>query len=206
MRKPVFDIGDTLLPSHDKINEVLHELVPEAPEMDINEYNVYVPEEMNSFLAENDLRGDGEKITSTYLEWKSDYLRENMLPRLKQINQEFGPVGFISDNSLAAKKFYQENFEDAGLRYRGFIVSEELGIRKPDPRIFQAFLDKREETGSNFAYFGNYVERDSGAEQARMKFVWVKQFHTFGSDDWKPSIEKITEDNVRKALEQVSQG
>lgn len=204
MRTPVFDIGDTLVPSYRRINEIVREVAPDAPKMDNNNYDVYSPEDMNRFLAEHNLRGSGEEITSRYLDWKSDYLKENMIPELKKINRDYGPLGFISDNSLPAKKFYQENFRETGLEYRGFVVSEEIGVTKPDPRIFQAFLDKREQTGSNFAYFGNYVDRDKGAEQVRMKFVWVKQFHTFGSSTEGPQIDQLNYEHVRKGLKQVS--
>jgi FMN phosphatase YigB (HAD superfamily) len=204
VRTPVFDIGDTLVPSHSKINEIIQDVVPEAPEMDINRYNVYVPEELNEFLADNGLEQKGEEITSRYLDWKSEYLKENTLPELKKINEDFGPIGFISDNSIPAKEFYQENFREFGIEYRGFVVSEEIGAEKPDPRIFQAFLDKREQTGSNFVYFGNYVDRDKAAEEVGMNFVWVKQFHTFGSSKDGPQIEKLDYESVSRALEQVS--
>lgn len=204
VRTPVFDIGDTLVPSHSKINEVIQDVIPGAPEMDINRYNVYVPEEINHWISENGLEGSGEKITSRYLEWKSDYLKENTLPVLKKINRDFGPIGFISDNSVPAKKFYQENFHEIGLDYRGFVVSQEIGVEKPDSRIFQAFLNKREQTGSRFTYFGNYVDRDRGAEKVGMNFVWVRKFHTFGSSTDGPQIDDITYEKVAAALEEVS--
>lgn len=200
---PVFDIGDTLVPSHSKINEIIQKNIEDAPQMDINKYNIYVPEQMNQWLEENNLEGSGEKLTQAYLDWKSEYLEERMLPRVKKINREYGPVGFISDNSKEAKEFYRKNFENAGIDYRGFTVSAEVGVEKPDPEIFRAFLDQREEPADRFVYFGNYVDRDKAAEKVGMDFVWVKQFHTFGSRTDGLQIEKLSYENVAEALRKV---
>ena len=201
---PVFDIGDTLIPSHNKINEIIQQHIKDAPEIDINKYNIYVPEQMNKWLDENDLDGSGEELTNAYLEWKSEYLKNEMLPELKKINEDYGLIGFISDNSNAAKDFYRQNFESMELDYEGFVVSAEVGVEKPDPEIFQEFLKRREEPAEQFVYFGNYVDRDSAAEHVGMNFVWVKQFYTFGSSTSKqPQIDKLTYTTVSKALKEV---
>lgn len=200
---PVFDIGDTLVPSHSKINEVIQEVIGEAPVIDINKYNVYVPEQMDQWLEENNLEGSGKEITEEYLEWKTQYLEQRMIPKLKKINKQYGPIGFISDNSAPAKKFYAENFRDAGLEYKGFVVSAEVGVEKPDKKIFETFIEQREERPENMTYFGNYVDRDKAAEKVGMNYVWVKQFYTFGSSTRGPQIEKISYNNVRKALKRV---
>jgi FMN phosphatase YigB (HAD superfamily) len=201
---PVFDIGDTLVPSHSKINEIIQQHVENAPEMDINKYNIYVPEQVDKWLQENNLNGNAEDITQSYLEWKSNYLKRKILPEVKEINEEYGPVGFISDNSKEAKKFYKQNFEEAGIGYRGFKVSAEVGVEKPDAKIFKAFLQEREEPAENFVYFGNYVDRDKAAEKTGMDFVWVKEFHTFGSSTEGLQIEKLDYENVSKALQKVN--
>lgn len=202
-RIPVFDIGDTLVPSHSKINDIIQQHINDAPELDINRYNIYVPEQMNQWLTENNLKGSGEQLTEAYLKWKSEYLKNQMLPEIKKINQEFGPIGFISDNSIEAKKFYKKNFEEVGLEYKGFTVSAEVGVEKPDPKIFNVFLEERDKPADRFVYFGNYVDRDKAAEKAGMDFVWVKQFHTFGSSTDGIQIEKLNYEKVAEALQQV---
>lgn len=200
---PVFDIGDTLVPSHSKINDIIQQHIENAPQMDINKYNIYVPEQMNLWLEENNLDGNGEELTQAYLEWKSEYLKNKMLPRVKKINEEYGPVGFISDNSKEAKSFYKKNFEEAGIEYKGFTVSAEVGVEKPNPEIFRAFLNQRDESADRFVYFGNYVDRDKAAEKVGMNFVWVNQFHTFGSSTEGLQIDKISYRNVSEVLEKV---
>ncbi len=202
---PVFDIGDTLVPSHSKINEVIREVVgEETPKIDINKYNVYVPEQINQWFDEQGIEADGEEVTEKYLEWKSNYLKQNMIPDLKKINQHYGPIGFISDNSKPAKKFYKENFDNAGLNYEGFTVSAEVGAEKPDPKIFEAFVQERKEDAEDFVYFGNYVDRDKAAEKVGMDFVWVKSFHTFGSETEGVQINKVSFESVEKAVNKVS--
>lgn len=199
----VFDIGDTLVPSHSKINEVIQEVIGDAPQMDINKYNVYVPEEMDQWLDENNLEGSGKEITEEYLEWKTQYLKQKMIPKLKKINKEYGPIGFISDNSVPAKKFYAENFRESGLEYEGFVVSAEVGVEKPDRKIFETFVEQRDEGPGKMTYFGNYVDRDKAAEKVGMNFVWVKQFHSFGSSTEGLQIERINYENVSRALQEV---
>jgi FMN phosphatase YigB (HAD superfamily) len=202
---PVFDIGDTLLPSHEKINEKVHEEleregVEEAPELPINEYNIYKPSEIRDWLQKHDIEADAEKLKQAYLDWERDFLRENVIDELKRINQECGPIGFISDNSIAAKEFYKNLFEDEGLEYEGFVVSEEVGVKKPNKEIFEAFIEERSEDAERFVYFGNYVDRDKAAEKEGMHFVWDDRYHVFHSSFDGPTIHKITYENMKEAL------
>lgn len=205
---PVFDIGDTLLPSHEKINEKVREKVIESgvenqPEFPINRYNIYVLEEVNEWLEKHGIDADAEEIKQAYIDWEEKFFHEKPLPELKKVSEEYGQIGFISDNSIEAKKFYIKVFEEAGIDYRGLIVSDEVGVKKPDPEIFEAFLNQREEAPEKFTYFGNYVERDSAAEEVGMDFVWVTKYHTFGSETWNPQIDDITHQKVSETLEEV---
>ncbi|MFB6174525.1 MAG: HAD family hydrolase [Candidatus Nanohalobium sp.] len=205
---PVFDIGDTLLPSHEKINKKVHEElekegVEDAPELPINEYNIYKPSEVEAWLDKHDLEADAEKLKQAYVEWEKDFLRENVIDELKKINRDFGPIGFISDNSIAAKKFYTRLFEEKGLQYKGFVVSEEVGVKKPDKEIFEAFVEERSEEAQKFVYFGNYVDRDEAAEKEGMYFVWDDRYHVFNSSFEGPTVHKLSYESVRKALNEV---
>ena len=210
MKKPVFDIGDTLLPSHEKINEKVREElrkegVKDAPEFPINEYNIYKPSEIREWLNEHRIEGDPEKLKQAYLKWEKEFLRENVFNELKKIAEAFGPVGFISDNSIEAKKFYERLFEDEGLSFEGFVVSEEVGVKKPDTEIFEAFLSQRSEDPEDFVYFGNYVDRDEAAQEAGMHFVWDDKYHVFNSSFDGPTIHGLTFENVEKALKEVEE-
>ncbi len=205
---PVFDIGDTLLPSHEKINEKVHEEleregVEEAPELPINDYNIYKPSEIEAWLDKHNIEADAEKLKEAYLDWERDFLRENVIGELKRINEDFGPIGFISDNSIAAKQFFRDLFEQEGLQYKGFVVSEEVGVKKPHKEIFEAFIEKRSEDAEKFVYFGNYVDRDKAAEQEGMHFVWDDRYHVFNSSFEGPTVHKLNYENVKEALKEV---
>ncbi len=208
---PVFDIGDTLIPSSENINQAVNqqlekEGVSEKPFFPINDFNIYKVEDVQAWLDKHGIDADAEAIRDAYLDWKDDYFEmTGILEELRELNDEHGPIGFISDNSLEAKKYYTEVFERYGLDYSGFIVSEEVGAEKPDPDIFQAFLEKRTEPAENFVYFGNYVDRDQGAEKVGMNFVWVKQFHTFDSStDEEPQIDELNQSSVKQALKELN--
>lgn len=207
---PVFDIGDTLIPSSENINQAVNqqlekEGIEEKPFFPINEFNIYKVEDVQAWLDKHGIDANAEAIREAYLDWREDYFRRSgVLEELKKLNEEHGPIGFISDNSVEARKYYIEVFERHGLNYRGFVVSEQVGAKKPDPDIFDAFLGKRDEPADNFVYFGNYVDRDRGAEKVGMNFVWVKQFHTFDSStDAEPQIDKLTYKSVSKALKEL---
>lgn len=210
---PVFDIGDTLIPSSENINQAVNqqlekEGIEEKPFFPINEFNIYKVEDVQAWLDKHGIDADAESIRDAYLDWKDDYFkRSGILKELKKLNEEYGPIGFISDNSLEAREYYTDVFERHGLDYSGFVVSEQVGAEKPDPAIFKAFLDERTEPAEKFVYFGNYVERDRGAKKVGMGFVWVKKFHTFDSEtDKSPQIQNLSYKTVKELLEKISIG
>jgi FMN phosphatase YigB (HAD superfamily) len=206
---PVFDIGDTLIPSSENINRAVNDEleaqgIDEKPFFPINDFNIYKVKEVQAWLDKHSIEADAEAIRDAYLEWKDEYFKDSgILEELKKINKEFGPIGFISDNTLEAKDYYEEVFSRYNLEYRGFIVSEEAGAEKPEKEIFEEFLKRRDESAENFVYFGNYVDRDGGAEKVGMSFVWVKQFHTFDSSTEGIQINSLNYRNVSRALKQV---
>lgn len=200
---PVFDIGDTLSPSNNHINQYIKNQIKnnQIPEFDVNKYNIYRTKDIKKWLKENKIQADPEKIREKHIEEKNRHFQESeVLNILKKVNKQFGPIGFISDNSIEAKEYYNNLFDRHNLKYKGFVVSEEVGVKKPDRKIFDAFLEKRQEPASRFTYFGNYVDRDKGATKTGMNFVWVKQFHTFNSGPYTPSIQKLTFKNITKQL------
>lgn len=203
---PVFDIGDTLLPSKENINRIVKQTLQEEgfenpPDLPINKYNIYKTSDIDKWLKKNNIDFESTNLKKAYLSWEKDYFNhKNTLNILKRANKQFGPIGFISDNSIEAKKFYQRLFADKKLSYNGFIVSEEVGVKKPNKKIFKAFLDERKESAERFVYFGNYVDRDKAAEKVGMNFIWVKEHHTFNSQHKGKSIDRLTFENIKNAV------
>ena len=204
---PVFDIGDTLLPSkklqQELINEKLEKNGYHDVDLPINEVRIYTPSEIRKFFQDQNIELDAnpEEIAEEYMERAEKYMEENgVFELLRDCNEEFGEIGFISDNSLEGKEFYERIFDKYGVNYSGVIVSEEIGSVKPDKGIFQAFLDSRREESSEFVYIGNNVKRDSAAEKVGMKFIWTNQYHVFGQEYDGSRIEELTLKNIREVV------
>jgi putative hydrolase of the HAD superfamily len=75
--------------------------------------------------------------------------------------------------------------------FDAFAISEELGVEKPDKRMFIHALDElgiaREAYGRT-VMVGNYLERDiKGANQVGMISVWL---------DWAPRRPKVPADST----------
>lgn len=201
---PIFDVGDTFLPSKEVINETIQEEVPGAPEMDIYSYNIYRPAEIRKFLDDNELEGRPYRITARYHDKIEEHLKENdLFEMMKKCREKYGRIGIISDNTLEMKYFWKDMLERHDIEV-DIIVSEEVGVKKPDPELFEAFLDLRDEPAENFVYFGNSPERDGAAEKVGMHFVWVSAYEDFGSDEHNGvQIDRLNFENVQEALNEV---
>lgn len=201
---PVFDIGDTLLPDRRLMNEAVEEILREEgnqgiPRFPIHEYNIFRPQEVKKFLYENDLQANPVDVRKRYEKKAARFLAEkDVLATLDRCSQEIGSIGFISDNAVKEKEFMQERLRKHHVEYKGFVVSEEVGSRKPGKEIFRSFLNIREERPEKFVYFGNDVSRDQAAKKTGMEFVWVKQYNTFGSKYEGKQIEELSFENIRR--------
>ena len=71
------------------------------------------------------------------------------------------------------------------------VISEELGIRKPDAGIFQIALDKLEVTPEATWYVGDHPHSDmNGAKNAGITGVWVRSGgHSWPDDQPEPEYQ-----------------
>ena len=210
---PVFDIGDTLVPSRkfaehiieDELRQRNHEPVHN---FDPDKFMMYDPDQIQKYLEKYDIEGDAEKLAhdcrDRYLEAFEDLMIENdVFDLFAKCNREFGTIGIVSDNSLRAKELMKKLLERHGVDYDTIIVSDEVGVEKPDPEIFQAFIDKREGNAEKFVYFGNDASRDSGAKKAGMEFVWVRQFDTVNSSYEGLKIDELSFENIESVIGEI---
>lgn len=207
-KTPVFDIGDTLLPDDRLMNEAVEEVLMgrgysrnQVPRFPIYEYSIFKPEELQDFLMSNNLEASPVKIAERYRKKARKWFAESKVPELLlKCDSEFGKIGFISDNAVEQKEFFQDVLRKHYIDYRGYVVSEEAGVEKPDQGIFQVFLDIRDERGENFVYLGNNARVDQGCKKVGIEFVWVKEFNTFGSEWTGKTMESLDIDSIRKVL------
>jgi len=206
---PVFDIGDTLTPARNFSRKVFREElgrqgVENPPEYPFSGYNEYVEESVREWLEDEGVEADVEKMLETYRNRKETGMeRRNVSETLRRIGQGIETPGIVSDNSLEAKKFFQRLFGDRGVEIDGFVVSEEIGVRKPKREIFQKFVERRGVEPERCVYFGNRADIDSACRKAGMEFVWVTEHDTFETSWNGLQIDKLEFENVRKAIEEV---
>jgi FMN phosphatase YigB (HAD superfamily) len=201
---PVFDIGDTLSPSKEFSRKVFREElerqeVENPPQYPYEGFNEMSTDSIESWFERDGVDADAEVAVAKYKEAKKERLKElGIFEVLRKVGKEIETPGIISDNKVAAKKFYKNMFEEENVEIEGFVVSEEIGVKKPEKEIFQEFLDRREVDGEDCVYFGNNIPRDSACEKVGMQFVLVKQFKVFG-DNWNSAyVENLNFENVQR--------
>lgn len=204
---PVFDIGDTLMPSFRLQNELMKDELKEQgaeeiPDFDVNNFRIYTPSEVKEYLNSHGLdHGDPMRIIEKYKDRERRFMEENgVFDSLRKISEEMGPIGFISDNTVEGKRWMRDELEAHNVTFDGLVVSEEVGVEKPDQRIFRNFLNIRGRPGEDFVYFGNNLNRDPACREVGMDFVLVKNFKVYGETGKAESIEEISYEAVKKVI------
>lgn len=210
---PVFDIGDTLVPSRkfashiieDELRQRNHEPVHR---FDPDKFMMYDPEQIQHYLDKYDVDGNPEELAKDcrerYIEAFEDLMLENdVFDFFARCNREFGTLGVISDNTVQAKELLKDLLEKHGVEYNTIIVSDEVGVEKPNPEIFEAFLNQRNEEASEFVYIGNDADRDSGALNAGMEFIWARQFDNVNSTYEGPNVEELNFSELKNTIKEV---
>ncbi len=120
-------------------------------------------------------------------------LRGELIPGAGEVIRELKRQGYhlalVADGRAGT---YRNVLTQHGLYdlFDAFAISEELGVEKPDPRMFIHALDElgiAREDYSRTVMVGNYLERDiKGANQVGMISVWL---------DWAPRRPKVAADS-----------
>lgn len=212
---PVFDIGDTLVPSREYASRIIEDELRQRNNHPVHKFDpakfmMYDPEEVQKYLDLHEIDGDAEKLAKDcrekYLEaFEHLMIEHEIFDLFARCNQEFGTVGIISDNSKEMKHLIQDLLDKHEVEINTITISDEVGTEKPDKEIFEAFLEEREESAENFVYIGNDAERDKGAKEVGMKFIWTKQFDTLNTSYQGPQINKLEFENLKKKIQELEQ-
>lgn len=207
-RIPVFDIGDTLMPSFRLQNKLMRDELKEQgaeeiPDFDTNNFKIYTLSEVEDYLEKHGLEhGDPLRIIDKYKDRERRFMEEKrVFELLRKVSEKLGPIGFISDNTIEGKKWMKLQLDMHNVPYEGLVVSEEVGVEKPDAKIFQEFLDRREQPGEDFVYFGNNLDRDPACRKVGMDFVLVKQYKVYGERDNVDPIDELSYEKVKEVIE-----
>lgn len=81
-------------------------------------------------------------------------------------------IAILSNNSLDTKFEYQRIFTQHGLDvFDAFIVSEEVGYRKPDPEIFKYMLQEIDSKAEDVLFIGDKPLSDGASRSVGIDFI-----------------------------------
>ena len=85
------------------------------------------------------------------------------------------------------------------------VVSGEVGVGKPDPRVFTLALDQLSVPPETAVMVGDSLSRDVvGAQQVGLRAVWVNRSGADPGDDARPDAQVADLRELRKVLERVA--
>lgn len=139
----------------------------------------------------------GDTIIDEATEVKDEHqvtLRAELIPGADQVLYELKrreyPLALVADGPAAT---FQNTLSQHGLYglFEARAISEEIGVAKPDPRMFLHVLEQlriRQEDYGRVVMVGNNLARDiKGANQLGLISVWL---------DWAPRRSKIPADDL----------
>ena len=139
---------------------------------------------VHAFLRPYGLRLDDRAAEAWFEEYATRYrsafrLHADALPCLDTLEQRIPGVrfGIITNGDLA---FQTAKLEALGIeqRFTHLITSGELGVAKPDPRIFRAAADAFGVEPADCVYVGDRLRTDAiGAAAAGLRGVWLDRGH-----------------------------
>ena len=115
-----------------------------------------------------------ERVSALYLAALADQsqLLPGALDLVRGLAKEF-PLALIT-NGIAAVQNKRFAASPITACFRSIVISEEVGIAKPDPRIFRPALEKLGVAAADVLYVGDSVTSDmAAARNAGMDFCWV---------------------------------
>lgn len=110
-------------------------------------------------------------LNALYLKHRFEDVKlfDEVLPTLEQLRQRY-VLGIISNGNSYPRKLGLEKY------FRFIILSQEVGVEKPDPGIFILAIQEAKCTPDEFLYVGDSQEDDIvGAKRAGVNVAWVNR-------------------------------
>ncbi len=124
-----------------------------------------------------EILGDGEQAERLAEEYKKRSLEVTFVyPDAEEVLQKLdGKKALVSNGPRKTQWEKIERF-DLQKYFESIIISGEIGIAKPDPRIYQFALDELSSNGSDSYFVGDVEDTDIlGANRAGLKSVFIKR-------------------------------
>ncbi|PEJ44024.1 2-haloalkanoic acid dehalogenase [Bacillus wiedmannii] len=120
---------------------------------------------------------------------------QNTIHFLNQIKRHF-KVGIITNGSTQRQtaKIINTNLNN---HFDTIIISEEVGVSKPDKRIFELALNKLNVQPEDVLFVGDDLEKDiAGCQNANIKGIWFNPHRITNKTEIKPYSEIDTFDSL----------
>lgn len=133
-------------------------------------------------------------------------LRHVVFPDAETILQELGRSYRLGLVTNGAPDLQREKIRGSGLAhfFDSITISGEIGVGKPDPRIFRVALDSLGAKPANIAMVGNSLKRDiAPAQRLGMRAVWVNRTGSACNSDITPRAEITNLSELPALLEKL---
>lgn len=198
----LFDYGHTLMQVKKKDKEMIIEKFGLTEEEYKNGYEIYLIYSRGRINSDEQYLKQcsnfiGKPVTKEFLDaiHEIEIIDEKTIELIKKLKKKY-KLAIIANN---VKSWVLGRLEKHGIRnyFDAIVASSEIGIRKPDPRIFTFALNKLKVNPKECIFISDELNDDlAGAKVLGIKTVWLKNSEekiTFQPDYTIKSLNEIME-------------
>jgi putative hydrolase of the HAD superfamily len=105
-------------------------------------------------------------------------LRPEVITVFKKLREEGHRVVVLSNTNRLHLDFWPQHYPEIEANTDAMYLSQNLGMRKPEPEIFQHVLEKEGFYASQAVFFDDVAENIEAARAAGIEAVWVEDNQT----------------------------
>ena len=105
-------------------------------------------------------------------------LRPEVITLFRKLREEGHRVVVLSNTNRLHMDFWPHHYPEIEANTDAIYLSQNLGMRKPEPEIFQHVLEKERFTADQALFFDDVIENIEAARAAGIKAVWVEDNQT----------------------------
>lgn len=105
-------------------------------------------------------------------------LRPEVITLFQKLREEGHRVVVLSNTNRLHLDFWPQHYPEIEANTDAMYLSQNLGMRKPEPEIFQHVLEKEGFTASQAVIFDDVAENIEAARAAGIEAVWVEDNQT----------------------------
>jgi len=105
-------------------------------------------------------------------------LRPEVITLFQKLREEGHRVVVLSNTTRLHLDFWPQHYPEIEANTDAMYLSQNLGMRKPEPEIFQHVLEKEGFTADQAVFFDDVAENIEAARAAGIEAVWVEDNQT----------------------------